>query len=166
MKKESYQKFALMMFTSFVVMYAVMFMNVNQLDHIMLSTTRTYMTFLMVAPMAVSMLLFMWGMYENKKLNYAILGVAAVVFIWCFYGLRNQVPIKDVAYMKAMIPHHSSAILVSEQATFEDPETEKLAKEIIEAQKREIAQMKKILYRLENGERVQTSMKNSFFSGH
>ena len=166
MKKESYQKFALMMFTSFVVMYAVMFMNVDQLDHIMLSTTRTYMTFLMVAPMAVSMLLFMWGMYENKKLNYAILGVAAVVFIWCFYGLRNQVPIKDVAYMKAMIPHHSSAILVSEQATFEDPETEKLAKEIIEAQKREIAQMKKILYRLENGEGVQTSMKNSFFSGH
>jgi hypothetical protein len=28
------------------------------------------------------------------------------------------------------------------------------------------ALMKKILYRLENGEGVQTSMKNSFFSGH
>lgn len=166
MKKGNYQKFALMMLASFIVMYAVMFMNVDQLDHIMLSTTRTYMTFLMVAPMAVSMLLFMWGMYENKKLNYVILGVAAVVFAWCFYGLRNQVPIKDVAYMKAMIPHHSSAIMVSEQATFEDPETEKRAREIIEAQKREIAQMKKIIYRLENGEDAQTTMENSNSSGN
>ena len=52
--------------------------------------------------------------------------------------------------MKAMIPHHSSAIMVSQQATFEDPETAKLAKDIIEAQKREIAQMKKMIYRLEH----------------
>lgn len=166
MKKGNYKKFGLMMAVSFVVMYAVMFMNVDQFDHIMLSTTRTYMTFLMVAPMAISMLLFMWGMYENKKLNYAILALSALVFIWCLYGLRNQVPIKDVAYMKAMIPHHSSAIMVSEQATFEDPETEKLAKEIIEAQKREIAQMKKILYRLESGEAVQTTTENSNSSGN
>ncbi len=161
MKKGSYQKFALMMGVGFITMYAVMFLNVDQVDHIMLSTTRTYMSFLMVAPMAISMMLFMWGMYENKKLNYTILALSALVFIWCLYGLRKQVPIKDVAYMKAMIPHHSSAIMVSEQATFEDPETEKLAKEIIEAQKREIAQMKKILYRLESGSTGQSTPKNS-----
>lgn len=49
-----------------------------------------------------------------------------------------------------MIPHHSIAILTSKRADLEDPETKKLAKEIIEAQEREIAQMKKIIYRLEN----------------
>ena len=56
--------------------------------------------------------------------------------------------------------------MVSEQATFEDPETEKLAREIIEAQKREIAQMKKIIYRLENEEDAQTTMENSNSSGN
>lgn len=148
----NYMKFGLMMIVSFVIMYAVMFLNADQFDHVYLSNTRTYMTLLMVAPMAISMMLFMWSMYENKKLNYAILTVSAVVFIATLTMLRNQTLIKDVQYMKAMIPHHSSAIMVSQKATFEDPETEQLAKDIIEAQKREIAQMKEIIYRLENGD--------------
>ncbi len=149
MKKGNYKKFAAMMLTSFVIMYAVMFLNVDVFDHVMLSTTRTYMTILMIAPMAITMMLFMWGMYENKTWNYAITGTAAVVFVLTLAGLRTQTPIGDVQYMKAMIPHHSSAIMVSQEATFSDPEVEKLAKEILEAQKREIAQMKKIIYRLE-----------------
>ena len=67
--------------------------------------------------------------------------------------VRAQRPIiGDVLYMKAMIPHHSIAILTSKRADIKDPETKKLAEEIIEAQKREIAQMKKIIYRLENQE--------------
>ena len=139
-----------MMLTSFVIMYAVMFLNVDVYDHVMLSTTRTYMTILMIAPMAITMMLFMWGMYEKKTWNYAIMGTAVVVFILTFAGLRTQTPIGDIQYMKAMIPHHSSAIMVSQEATFSDPEVQKLALEIIEAQKREIAQMKKIIYRLEN----------------
>jgi uncharacterized protein (DUF305 family) len=63
--------------------------------------------------------------------------------------LRNQTLIADKEWMEAMIPHHSSAIMVSQKAHLKDPEAIKLAEEIIEAQKREIAQMKKILYRLE-----------------
>jgi peptidoglycan/LPS O-acetylase OafA/YrhL len=152
MKNESYLKFGLMMASSFVFMYAAMFFNVAQFDHIMLSYTRTYMTFLMIAPMAVIMLLFIWPMYKNKVINYSILIGAIVIFTLCFVLLRTQTPIKDVQYMKAMIPHHSSAIMVSEQATLEDPETKKLAEEIIEAQKREIAQMEKIIHRLEHRE--------------
>ena len=137
---------------SFIIMYAVMFLNVDQLDHVMLSPTRTYMTLLMVAPMAISMMLFMWPMYENKKVNMAIVAGAVLVFIGSLYGLRKQVMIEDVAYMKAMIPHHSSAIMVSQQATFKDPETKQLSLDIIEAQKREIEQMKKIIQRLENAD--------------
>ena len=144
-----YLKFALMMATSFVVMYAVMFLNVDVFDHIMLSPTRTYMTTLMIAPMAVIMMGYMWSMYKNKAWNYVIMATAVVVFVLCYVGMRQQVFIEDEQWMKAMIPHHSSAIMVSEKAHLSDPEAIKLAEEIIEAQLKEIAEMRRILYRLE-----------------
>lgn len=144
-----YLRFGLMMLVSFVVMYAVMFFNVDVFDHVMLSPTRTYMTLLMIAPMVLIMMSFMWSMYKNKVVNYAILGTAVVVGVLCWFGLRQQVYVEDVQWMKAMIPHHSSAIMVSEKAELKDPEARALAEEIIEAQEREIAQMKKIIYRLE-----------------
>lgn len=150
MKNKSYQKFALMMAVSFVIMYGVMFLNADVFDHVMLSTTRTYMTILMIAPMAISMMLFMWGMYENKKTNYIIIASALVIFVSTLTMLRNQTMIADVQWMKAMIPHHSSAIMVSQKAHLKDPEAQQLALDIIEAQKREIAQMKAMLERLEN----------------
>jgi len=149
MKSKSYAKFAAMMAVSFVIMYAVMFLNADLFEHVMLSTTRTYMTILMVAPMAISMMLFMWGMYENKKANYIILGSALIIFIGTLTMLRNQTLIADVQWMKAMIPHHSSAIMVSQKANLQDPEAQKLAQDIIEAQKREIAQMQDMIKRLE-----------------
>lgn len=148
--QSNYPKFALMMLTSFVMMYGIMFLNVFKLDHIYLSTTRTYMTLLMVAPMAISMLLFMWKMYSSIKINYAIIGGAALVFVLALWGLRQQKPIEDISWMKAMIPHHSSAILTSSNADFKDPEVKKLAEEIIKAQEREIAEMKAMIKRLEN----------------
>lgn len=141
-----------MMATSFFIMYLVMFLNADVLDHVMLSHTRTYMTILMIAPMAFTMLLFMWDMYENKKVNFVIIVVSVVVFIATLVGLRQQSFIGDVQWMKAMIPHHSSAIMVSQKAHLEDPGAIKLAEDIIEAQKREIAQMKKMLYRLQEKE--------------
>ena len=148
----SYRKFALMMLTSFVIMYAVMFLNVDRLEHIFLSHTRTYMTLLMIAPMAITMLLFMWTIYKNKTLNYLITGGAVVIGLVTFWALRKQTPIGDVQWMKAMIPHHSSAIMVSQEADLEDPEVRALAKEIIEAQEREIVQMEKLIYRLQHSE--------------
>ncbi|THH39669.1 DUF305 domain-containing protein [Neolewinella litorea] len=147
-----YVKFGLMMASSFVVMYAIMFLNVDVFDHVYLSPTRTYMTFLMIAPMVVIMMGFMWGMYKNKLVNYLILGVAVVTFILCYAGLRQQSYVSDVQWMKAMIPHHSSAIMVSEKAHLTDPQAIKLAEEIIEAQEREIAEMKRMIYRLEQQE--------------
>lgn len=148
--KNHYLKFALMMLSSFVFMYAAMFFNVDQFDHIYLSHTRTYMALYMVGPMALIMLAFMAPMYKDKTKNTVIVVLALLVTSLSYYFLRDQTTVKDIQYMKAMIPHHSSAILVSQQATLEDPETRKLAKEIIEAQKREIAEMKKIINRLEN----------------
>lgn len=148
--KNNYLKFALMMASSFVFMYAAMFFNVDKFSHIYISQSRTFMALYMVAPMAIIMLLFMLGMYTNKKINALIIIGGLVVGLGAVFLLRTQTTVKDVQYMKAMIPHHSIAILVSEHATFEDPETAQLAKDIIEAQKREIAQMEKIIERLEN----------------
>ena len=149
MKSNSYVKFAAMMTVSFIIMYAVMFLNADIFEHVMLSTTRTYMTILMVAPMAISMILFMWKMYENKKINYIILTSAVIIFIGTLAMLRNQTLIADVQWMKAMIPHHSSAIMVSQKAHLSDPEAQKLAQDIIKAQKEEIAQMQEMIKRIE-----------------
>lgn len=140
-----YIKFALMLLLSFIIMYGVMFLNVAELSHIYLSTTRLYMTLLMVSPMAILKLFFMNDMYKDKKLNIGIVFLSASIFISALLFLRNQTFISDEQYMKAMIPHHSSAILVSENATFKNAEVKELSVEIIKAQEEEIAEMKKLL---------------------
>jgi len=51
--------------------------------------------------------------------------------------------------MRAMIPHHSIAILTSERAHISDPRARKLADGIIETQRKEIAEMKALIEDLE-----------------
>ncbi len=138
-----------MIIISFVMMYCVMFLNITQLDYFYVSTNRLYMALLMICPMAVVMMVLMGKMYPNKKLNKGIIISAVIVFIIVLAGLRTQTPIGDVQYMKAMIPHHSSAILTSENANIKDPEVRKLADGIIETQKKEIAEMRALIQKLE-----------------
>lgn len=144
-----YKKFIIMLSISFVIMYTVMFLNVFSFDHVYLSATRFYMTLLMVTPMAVVMLLMMKKMYPNKAYNSIIIASSVGLFILSLWFLRSQVFIKDEGYMKAMIPHHSSAILTSKNAEISDPEVRKLADEIIKAQEEEIAEMKALLEKLD-----------------
>lgn len=149
MKGMSYKKFSLTMTISFIIMYSVMFLNVNEANHIYLSTTRTYMALLMVSPMAIVMMLMMSKMYPDKKINTGIILGGIVIFGLVLAGLRTQTPIGDVQYMKAMIPHHSSAIMVSKHANIQDPELKKLSESIITSQEKEIAEMKAILTRMQ-----------------
>lgn len=149
MEKKNYQKFLLMLCLSFVIMYIVMFLNVDKFDHIYFSLTRVYMALLMVSPMALMMLSFMGKMYANKKLNSIIYGSAIFVFFLSLLFLRTQVGIGDRQYMKAMIPHHSSAILTSKNASIHDPEVKDLSRQIIDSQEKEISQMKDALRRLD-----------------
>ncbi len=151
-KGGNYGKFMLMLLLSFVAMYITMYLNTYEFNHVYFSLTRFYMTCLGIACMAVIMLSLMLGMYKNKKKNIAIYLGSLVLFVGALSLVRSQKPIGDVLYMKAMIPHHSIAIMTSKRADIKDPETKKLAEEIIEAQKKEIAQMKKIIYRLEHAE--------------
>ena len=145
----SYKKFALTLGVSFLIMYAVMFLNVIEIKHYHTSVSRIYMALLMVASMAVVMMAMMGNMYPNKKTNMGIMLSGVVLFTVVLFALRTQTPIGDVQYMKAMIPHHSSAILTSERANIKDPEVKKLADEIIVAQRKEISEMEAMLDRLD-----------------
>lgn len=149
MKSSPYSKFALMLTVSFIIMYSVMFLNVDRPDHIYLNMNRLYMALLMITPMALLMLVFMGDMYKNRKVNTAIVIASIAVFVAVLAFLRNQSSVGDVQYIKSMIPHHSSAILTSQEAALKDPELIKLADEIIKAQEKEIAQMKSMLNRLQ-----------------
>ena len=147
---KQYGKFGIMIAVSTFIMYWLMYLNVFQFNHIFFSQTRLYMALIMGSVMAFVMLLFMWGMYKNKTVNFIILGVSALVFSASLWLVRSQTTVDDVSWMKAMIPHHSIAILTSERAEIEDPRVKELSEEIIKAQRREIGEMKKMIERLQN----------------
>lgn len=153
-KKKSnnkYTKFVLMLAGSFVAMYITMYLNSYQLDHVYFSLTRFYMTCLGISAMALIMFFAMRKMYQNKKKNRAIVLGSILLFVSALGLVRTQKPIiGDVLWMKAMIPHHSIAILTSERADIKDPEVKKLANDIIEAQRKEIAEMKLMIKRLQS----------------
>ena len=144
-----YAKFGMMVATSTVVMFGLMYLNTYRLDHVSFSETRVYMAFVMGATMGAVMLLFMRSMYQNKKLNVAILVGSVIVFAGALWLLRSQATVEDVSYMRAMIPHHSIAIMTSERANISDPRVRELADEIIVSQRREIAEMKALILDLE-----------------
>ena len=136
-----YLRFGAMIATSTAVMFVLMYLNTYQASHIRWSETRFYMALVMGAAMGVVMLSFMLGMYGNRKVNLAIYAGAVVVFGLALWLVRSQVTVGDTSYMRAMIPHHSIAILTSERAGIEDLRVRELADRIITAQKREIAEM-------------------------
>lgn len=145
----SYGRFAAMIATSTIIMYGLMYLNTYQLDHVYFSETRVFMAIYMGATMAVIMLGYMLNMYKNTRVNLAIVLGAIVVFAGSLWLLRSQATVSDVAYMKAMIPHHSIAILTSKRAQIKDPRVRELADGIIETQVREIAEMKALVRELE-----------------
>jgi len=144
-KRSNYGRFGLMIAASMVVMYGVMYLNTYDLAHVRWSETRLFMTFLMGATMAVIMLSFMRGMYKDNRVNLAIYLVSLAVFVAALFLVRSQVTVQDSAYMSAMIPHHSIAILTSERAQIRDARVRQLADDIIEAQRREIMEMNWLL---------------------
>lgn len=146
----NYRRFATMIACSTLLMFGVMYLNTNQMDHIFFSETRAYMTVLMAAVMTIVMLAFMMGMYKNKRVNTGIFLSSILAFIAALWLVRSQATVEDISWMKAMIPHHSIAILTGERAQISDPRVRKLADQIIEAQKREIGEMKGLIKDLES----------------
>jgi hypothetical protein len=145
----SYLRFAAMIATSVVVMYGLTYLNAYALSHVWFSQTRMWMALIMGAAMAIIMLGYMLRMYPDRRANIAIVLGSAILFAASLWLVRSQETVYDLAYMKAMIPHHSIAILTSERAHIRDPRVRKLADGIIEAQVREIAEMEKLIADLE-----------------
>jgi uncharacterized protein (DUF305 family) len=145
----SYPRFAAMIVTSTLVMFGLMYLNTWASDHVFYSQTRTWMAILMGAAMAIVMLGSMWTMYKKKSANVAILLGSAALFAISLWLVRSQETVSDVSYMKAMIPHHSIAVMTSDRAHIRDPRVRKLADGILEAQVREIGEMKSLIADLE-----------------
>ncbi len=141
----SYRRFVAMTVTSTVVMFALMYSTVYRWSDVWWSQTRFWMALYMGATMAVIMLGFMLGMYADRAKNAAIVVGSAIVFAAALLLARSQATVGDVAWMKAMIPHHSIAILTSERAHLGDPRVRALADRIIAAQRREIAEMEALI---------------------
>ncbi len=144
-----YARFGAMIATSIVVMFGLMYLNTYQTSHVWFSETRAYMAVLMGAAMAVVMLAFMLHMYGSKAYNIAVFVGAVVVFAGSLWLVRSQATVDQVSWMKAMIPHHSIAILTSERARITDPRVRKLADGIIDTQRKEIAEMEALIKELD-----------------
>jgi hypothetical protein len=138
-----------MVATSTAVMFFLMYLNTYALDHVWFSQTRFWMALVMGAVMTVIMLGFMWSMYPDRTLNIGILAVSVLIFAVSLWLVRSQATVADIDYMKAMIPHHSIAIMTSERATIRDPRVRKLADGILATQVREIGEMEDLIHDLQ-----------------
>lgn len=145
-----YPRFLAMITTSTVVMFVLTYLNSWAIDHVFFSETRAYMALLMGAAMAMVMLCFMRAMHTDRRANAAIYGGSALLFALALWLVRSQATVEDVSYMRAMIPHHSIAVLTSRRAKISDPRVRELADSIIAAQVREIEQMKRLIADLED----------------
>lgn len=135
-----YRSLYLELAIDFVIMYLVVYTMIATLGHFYLNLNNVYMTLMMVAPMAVLMLIFMRSMYPSRKTSLIIGAVAVAVFAGSFAGMRTQAFVGDDEFLRSMIPHHSGAILMCEQASLTDPEIIALCDGIVRGQQEEIAQ--------------------------
>jgi len=147
-----YSRFAVMVATSTIVMFGLMYLNTYSIDHVMFSQTRMWMAFIMGAAMTIIMMLFMINMYPDRRRNVTIILGAVIVAVISLWLVQSQRTVDDVSYMKSMIPHHSIAIMTSSRANIRDPRVRKLADGIIDTQVREIAEMKQLIRDLQQPE--------------
>lgn len=128
-----------------LVMFSVMYVMIERFDHLYLNINQFYMTLMMVSPMVILMLFRMGSMYDNKRLNIMTSVVLGVVFVGSFFLIRTQTPVADDQFLRSMIPHHSSAILMCEEASITNPEIIDLCRNIVTSQEQEIDQMLQLL---------------------
>lgn len=140
-----YARLAGMILLSFISMFILMYSMVDSVADVYSSLNQVYMAGLMTAPMVVIELLLMSGMYKSKKLNALIIAVSCVAGFALFMFIRQQTAISDRQFLRSMIPHHSGAILMCEDASIQDQRIKELCKTIISGQRSEIAQMRALL---------------------
>lgn len=143
----SYRNLAVELACEFLIMSFVMYTMIDSTAHLHLNINNVYMTLMMVAPMALVMLVSMRAMFSRTRVNAAIAVASLLVFGFSFWAMRTQAAVGDEEFLRSMIPHHSGAILMCEQASLHDPDIVRLCHDIVEAQKAEIDQMERLLAR-------------------
>ncbi len=149
-EREHYKKLMVMVVLSFMSMYMLMYAMVNTFANVIPNVNQFYMAGLMTVPMIFIEMALMGSMYMDKKLNTIIIGVSSILLIAFFVFIRQQSAVSDKQFLKSMIPHHASAILMCEKANLQDPEIKGLCQSIISGQQAEIDQMKAKLQELDN----------------
>src|SRR3989344_2694561 len=137
MTHNHYRRLSVMLLISFGAMYVLMYAMVDVLANVLPNYNQFYMAGLMTAPMALIELLLMGSMYPNKKLNNVIIMSSIAALIIFFLLIRFQSGVADKQFLKSMIPHHASALLMCRNATITDPEIRELCERIISSQQSE-----------------------------
>jgi hypothetical protein len=140
-----YAKLAVMSVLSFVAMYVLMYSMVDVYADAYLSLSRAYMALAMTAPMLIFAILIMGSMYKNRSANIAIVVGGVLLLVLSIYAMRDQTGVNDTQFLRSMIPHHSSAILMCENPRLREPRVKELCREIIESQLKEIREMNSLL---------------------
>jgi uncharacterized protein (DUF305 family) len=148
-KEHHYRHLLVMAVLSFASMYILMYAMVNSSANVFNNLNQVYMAALMTAPMVVIELIVMRAMYHDRKRNATIIGASLVAGIAAFMLIRVQAGISDRQFLRSMIPHHASAILMCEQAPIQDAEIRSLCERIRASQQAEINQMRAKLSALE-----------------
>ena len=142
-----YGRLAASLAASLVVMYFLAFSQIDAFDHFKWSLSVFWITLSMVSAMALVMLLAMGSMLRNKRLNIALFIAFAGVLVGAFVGSRLEALVGDDAFLGSMIPHHSRAIHMCQEAGLTDPQIRDLCGRIIRSQSQEIAEMERIIER-------------------
>lgn len=143
----SYKTLGLVITINAVIMYLITYANIARIDHFYNNINRVYMALMMVAPMVILMLVAMRSMFPAKRLNIILHLAFAALLVISLLLVRTQTPVGNVQFLRSMIPHHSSAILMCREAAITDPQIVKLCEQIVKSQEEEIAEMKAILAR-------------------
>ncbi len=127
------------------IMYVLMFAMIDTAADFWNNTNMFYMALLMAAPMTAIMPVTMPGMYPDKGVTAAVIGLFLLVGLLSFLAIRGQWGIGDRQFLRSMIPHHSGAILMCQQSTLTDPRILDLCDGIVASQRAEIDQMRALL---------------------
>ena len=151
MMRKHYVMLAVNLILSAIVMYLAMFTMIWSFADFFNNLNMVYMALIMWAPMGILMIITMASMFMDKKLNIILYVAFAVILALAFFAMREQTAVGDRQFVRAMIPHHSGAILMCNRASIRDQEIRDICFKsggIVESQEREIKQMNAILKRL------------------
>jgi uncharacterized protein (DUF305 family) len=140
-----YLKLGAMTAVMFIAMFALMYAMVDRVDNVYVNINQFYMAGLMTAAMVLIELAIMRGMYPRKGVNAGLAAVSALSFALFWVGIREQSAVSDRQFLRSMIPHHASAILMCEEAPVTDLRVRTLCGKIVSSQRAEILEMSALL---------------------